>query len=716
MKRPSQAMKEGRGGIMRGFVLSMVLAATVSMSFANAPELVDYADPLVGTDNSREVSNGNLYPAIVRPWGMNAWTPQTRPAGTPWIYDYKDMTMCGFHQTHQPSPWIGDYAQFSVMPTVGRVVFAESDRASRFSHKTEAATPASYRVYLADFDTTVELTTTERAAILRLTYPETDAARFVVDALDMGSEIAVDRANRRIVGTSRKIAARWNEDAAEVQKVDCNFLVEFDHPFAAVHDATKGDHAVVAVTFPPMKRGEQVNVRVAASFIDAEQAMRNLQELGNRDFDAVLEESRSVWNEALGRIHVEGGKDGDFRKFYTCLYRSLLFPRRFHEYDASGMPVHRNLYGPGVRHGRYGCDVGFWDAFRALFPLLKLVYPERVTEAMEGLLHVYEESGWIPEWAAPYHRDCMIGQNSAAVIADAYVSGLMDRATALKLYEGLVKATCATGRVASVGRVGYEEYNRLGYIPMDGETDGQSASRTIEYAFADWCVWRLGTALGRPQAETDVFLKRSGNWRNVFHPGHKLMCGRHADGSWDRDFNIYRWGFAFTEGTPLHYTWSVFHDIPGLIEAMGGKDAFEARLDSVFALPPKFDGSFWKEGCTHEIREMQIAGFGQYAHGNQPVQHAVYLYDLIGRREKAAHWAHEVMNRLYRATPDGYCGDEDNGQASAWFVWSAMGRYPVLPVGDSYAVGKPLFDKVEIRRPQECAVIFDNQKEKGSKQ
>ena len=690
--------------------LSGICVTMAALGAAGIEDPVRFADPFVGTDNTKEVSNGNLYPAIARPWGMNAWTPQTGPAGQGWLYDWKERKIMGFHQTHQPSPWIGDYGQFSIMPITGKAVFVEKDRASWFSHKTEQALPHYYRVYLADYDTTVELTPTERAAMFRITYPATDAPRLVVDALDMGSSVEVDAANRRITGRSSKMNIRGNERHLALKPLDCWFVLEFDKPIASVSvwDGKKlvegrssaGGHAGAVVTFVPTARGERVHVRVASSFVGPEQAVRNLRELGDCGFDGLVARGRTAWNEALGRLDAADGTEEDLRKFYTCLYRTLLFPRQLHEYGEDGRPIHRSPYGKGVLPGRYYCDTGFWDTFRALFPLLAFVYPERNAEIMEGLRHCLEESGWLPEWSAPFHRNCMIGQNSAAVVADAHMAGCMDDDTARALYAGLVKATSATGTIISVGRVGYDEYNSLGYVARDGATGGnQSASRTLEYAYADWCIWKMGTALGRPKSETDVFLARSANWRNLFHPEHGLACGRAKDGTWDPAFSPIRWSYDFTEGTPLHYTWSVFHDIPGLVAAMGGEKAAEARLDSVFASPPDFDGSFFKGGCTHEIREMQIAGFGQYAHGNQPIQHMIYIYDYVGATAKARHWAHEAMNRLYKARPDGYCGDEDNGQTSAWFVWSALGMYPVCPASGEYALGLPLFGRVDVSLP-----------------
>lgn len=669
------------------------------------------ASPWVGTDNTKEISCGNLYPAIARPWGMNAWTPQTGPSGQGWLYDWKDRKILGLHQTHQPSPWIGDYGQFGLMPTTGKAVFLEKDRACWFSHKSEEAFPHYYRVYLSDYDVTVELTPTERAAALRMTYPATETPRFVIDALDRGSSISVDRAARRVVGYSTKANIRGNEKTMPRAVMTNWFAVVFDKPIVQVQtwdgkklvDAVSctAPHTGAVVTFAPTAAGERVQARVASSFIGPEQALRNLEELGTCDFDTLVAQGRDAWNEAMGRFQVDGGTVDERRMFYTCLYRALLFPRQLHEYGADGRPIHRSPYGKGVRPGRYYCDTGFWDTFRALFPLLTFVYPERTAEIMEGLVSCYEESGWLPEWSAPCHRNCMIGQNSASVIADAYRAGCMSDSTARKLYEGLVKATSATNPLCiSVGRVGYEEYNTLGYVARDGVTGGkQSAARTLEYAYDDWCIADMGRALGRPASETAVFAKRAENWRNLFHPVHKLMCGRAKDGSFDPDFNSIRWGYDFTEGTPLHYTWSVFHDIPGLRTAMGGSAAFEKQLDDVFAMPPAFDGSYFG-GCTHEIREMAIAGFGQYAHGNQPIQHMIYLYDWTDSPQKAQTWARAAMRRLYKPRPDGYCGDEDNGQTSAWFVWSACGLYPVCPASGEYALGAPLFDRVTIRLPQ----------------
>ena len=672
-------------------------------------DFVDLVTPLMGTDNTKELSCGNLSPAICRPWGMNVWTPQTGKMGNGWIYLYADRRIRGFRQTHQPSPWIGDYGQFAVMPITGKTVFKEDERASWFTHKTEHATPATYRVYLAEHDVTVELAPTERAAIFRVTYPETDTAQFVVDAFDEGSAIQVDAERRRISGWSSKRNVRGNEKDDPPRALRNWFVLEFDHPFAAApvwadgtfregQTACEAKHAGVVVRFAPTKRGEQVHVRVASSFISAEQAERNLLELGEGDFDAVAARGRAAWNEVLGRIRVEGGTVDQQRTFYTCLYRALLFPRRFFEIGADGQPVHRSPTTGEVRPGVYFCDTGFWDTFRSLFPLLNFLYPEMNAQMTKGLEACYDECGWLPEWSSPGLRHCMIGNNSASVVADAWLTGAAKGCDIQKLYQALLHgANAVHPKNVHVGRLGFEAYNEKGWVPRDVGIR-ESAARTLEYAYDDWCIWRLGVALGRPKEETDLYLARSRNWRNVFSPEHRLACGRAADGTFNPDFNKFTWGGDFTEGNSLHYTWSVFHDIAGLMEAMGGRDAFNAQLDAVFALPPVFDGAYYK-GMTHEIREMQVVNFGQYAHGNQPVQHAIYLYAWGGQPWKTQYWVKEARDRLYHPTPDGYCGDEDNGQTSAWYVWSSLGFYPVCPGSGEYVLGAPAFPKITVTLP-----------------
>ena len=453
-----------------------------------------------------------------------------------------------------------------------------------------------------------------------------------------------------------------------------------------------------------MKRGEQVTLRVASSFISTEQALRNLQEVGRRSFDEVKADGRQRWNEVLGRVEVEDDHADHLRTFYSCLYRSVLFPRMFYEMDAKGKPVHYSPHTGDICPGYYFTDTGFWDTFRSLFPLLNLLYPEMNEKMQEGLVNCYKESGFLPEWASPGHRGCMVGNNSASVVADAWLKGLRgyDIET---LWEAAVHgANAVHPKVSSTGRLGYEQYNKLGYVPYDIGIN-ESVARTLEYAYDDWCVYRLGEQLGKDVSEWLPFYKRALNFMNVFDSETKLMRGRNADGSFQTPFSPLKWGDAFTEGNAWHYTWSVFHDPERLIRLMGGKDVFVQMLDSVFNVPPLFDESYYGS-VIHEIREMQIMNMGNYAHGNQPIQHMIYLYNYAGQPWKAQYWVREVMNRLYTAQPDGYCGDEDNGQTSAWYVFSAIGFYPVCPGSGQYVLGTPYFDKVTLHLPQEKTLVI----------
>lgn len=680
------------------FTLLTFLALTLSVVRSTAQDYTQYVNPLVGTQSSFELSTGNTYPAIARPWGMNFWTPQTGKMGDGWQYVYTATKIRGFKQTHQPSPWINDYGQFSLMPVVGRAEFNEEKRSSWFSHKAEEAKPHYYKVYLADHDVLVELAPTERAALFRFTFPQSDSSFVVVDAFDKGSFVKVEARHNRIVGYSTRNSGGVPDNFKNY------FVIEFDKPFAyqtLVKDGNlvekvqeqKADHAGAIVGFRT-HRGEQVHARVASSFISLEQAIRNLDELGGHGLETIAEEGRRAWNEVLGRIELEGGTIDQQRTFYSCLYRSLLFPRKFYEIDSNGHPVHYSPYNGKVLPGYMYTDTGFWDTFRSLFPLLNLLYPSMNREMQEGLINTYKESGFFPEWASPGHRGCMVGNNSASVLVDAYLKNVRVKDVET-LYRGLIHGTeNVHPKVSSTGRLGHEHYNTLGYVPYDVNIN-ENAARTLEYAYNDWCIYRMARSLNRPQAEIERFAQRALNYRNLFDREHLLMRGRKADGKFASPFSPLKWGDAFTEGNSWHYTWSVFHDPQGLIDLMGGKETFVQMLDSVFNVPPLFDESYYGQ-VIHEIREMTVMNMGNYAHGNQPIQHMIYLYNYAGQPWKTQKWVREVMNRMYTAQADGYCGDEDNGQTSAWYVFSALGFYPVCPGTDEYVLGAPLFPKTTL--------------------
>ena len=683
----------------KALLCTITLLLGLSSIFAQKlKDPVDYVNPLMGTDSKLSLSNGNTYPAIALPWGMNFWMPQTGKMGNGWAYIYDADKIRGFKQTHQPSPWINDYGQFSIMPMTKQLKIDQDKRASWFSHKAEKATPYYYSVYLSEYDVTTEITPTERCAYFRFTFPETNQAYIVVDAFERGSYI-------KIIPEKNKIIGYTTRNSGGVPKNFKNyFVIEFDKPFTykkvwAGKSIVEGllelqaDHAGAAIGFAT-HRGEQVHARVASSFISIEQAEQNLKEIGDKDFEQTKKAARNTWNNTLGRIRIESNDTERMRTFYSCFYRSVLFPRMFFEYDKQGNPIHYSPYNGKVLNGYMYTDTGFWDTFRCLFPFVNLVFPSVGEKMQAGLLNTYLESGFFPEWASPGHRNCMIGNNSASVVADAFMKNIT-KVDAQKMYEGLLHSTDHVHPlVKSTGRLGWEYYNQLGYVPYDVDIN-ENVARTLEYAYDDWCIYQMGKKLGRPANELEIFKKRCQNYRNVFDQETKLMRGRNQDGKFQSPFNPLKWVDAFTEGNSWHYTWSVFHDIQGLINLMGGKKTFIAMLDSVFSVPPVFDDSYYG-GVIHEIREMEIMNMGNYAHGNQPIQHMIYLYNYAGEPWKAQYWLREVMTRLYFPTPDGYCGDEDNGQTSAWYVFTALGFYPVCPGSNQYVLGAPYFPKATI--------------------
>ncbi|MFZ5431051.1 MAG: GH92 family glycosyl hydrolase [Bacteroidota bacterium] len=682
-----------KAGILVAFILLHLFLKANGRDF----DPVSYVNPLTGTLSKYELSTGNTYPAIALPWGMNFWSPQTGKMGDGWMYQYTADKIRGFKQTHQPSPWMNDYGQFSIMAVTGKPVFNEDDRASWFSHKAEVAKPHYYRVYLADFDVTTEITPTERAAMFRFTFPDSENSYIITDAFDKGSYIKIIPEEHKIIGYTTRNSGGVPENFKNY------FVMVFDKPFtyySVVKDGEitenekefTGNHAGAIIGFSTVRR-EQVHVRVASSFISHEQALLNLKELDGSGFDEIAERGRERWNEVLGKIRIHDDNIDNLRTFYSNLYRTVLFPRNLTEIDADGKIMHYSPYNGQVLPGYMFTDTGFWDTFRSLFPFLNFLYPSENVKMQEGLANAYKESGFLPEWASPGHRNIMVGNNSASVVADAWVKGLRgyDIET---LWEALKHgANNVHPTVAASGRTGYEEYNSFGYIPNDVRIS-QNVARTLEYAYNDWTIYQLGRTLNKPKEEIDIYAQRAMNYKNLYNPKNKLMAGRASDGTFSDTFNPTDWSRDFTEGNSWHYSWSVFHDPKGLMDLMGGPKEFVNMLDSVFIIP----GS---EGMNsrrmiHEMREMQVMDMGQYAHGNQPIQHMVFLYNYAGEPWKAQYWAREIKDKLYAATPDGYCGDEDNGQTSAWYVFSSLGFYSVCPGTNEYILGSPLFKSVEI--------------------
>lgn len=658
---------------------------------------VDYVNPLSGTLSKFELSTGNTYPVIALPWGMNFWSPQTGNMGNGWLYTYTADKIKGFKQTHQPSPWMNDYGQFSIMPITGPAIFDQNKRASWFSHKTEIAKPYYYKVFLADYDITTEITPTSRAAMFRFIFPESDSSLVVIDAFDKGSFSKIIPHENKILGYTTRNSGGVPDNFKNY------FVIIFDKPFtyrAIINNGeiksdeleAKGDHTGAIIGFST-KRGERVHAKVASSFISFEQAELNLKELGDKKFESIKQEGKDEWNKVLGRIIIEDNNVDNLRTFYSCLYRSLLFPRSFYEYDGNGEIVHYSPYNGKILPGYMYSDTGFWDTFRSLYPLLNLLYPSESQKMQKWLVNAYNESRFLPEWSSPGHRDCMIGQNSASVVADAYIKGV-NKHDVESLWKAVTFGANNYLKDTSSGRLGYAYYNRLGYIPNNVKIK-HSTARTLEYAFNDWSIYQFGKSIGKSENELAQYKQNAMNYKNVYNERHKLMGGKDNKGKFSPDFKPEDWSSDFCEGNSWHWSFCVFHDPQGLIDMMGGEKKFNAMMDSVFIIP-SIKG-MKSRGMIHEMREMQVMDMGQYAHGNQPIQHMIYMYNYSGQPWKTQYWAREIMEKLYNPNPDGYCGDEDNGQTSAWYIMSALGFYTVCPGTDQYVLGSPLFKSVSIR-------------------
>lgn len=663
---------------------------------AEEPDLVQYVNTLQGTDSYYGFSNGNTYPTIAVPFPMHAFSPQTGENGNGWKYQYDSTRIRGFQQAHQCSPWMNDYAVFSIMPVIGDLVVDEHDRETSFSHKRETAKPHYYAVML-DNGIKSEIAPAERSGHMRFTFPEGKAAWLVFDGYTGTSRVSIDTANQRITGYVRN-GSRIPDNFR------CYFVMQFDRAFEAFgtwenrenqlfqgDTDAEGDGTGAFIRFA---QGSTVQVKIASSYISIAQAEVTLQrELGGHgSLDDTRQEAANLWNDLLGRVKVEGGTKADRATFYSCLFRASLFSHKFYEIDSEGNPYYFSPYDGKIHPGYMYTDNGFWDTFRSQFPLTNILHREMQGRYMQSLLDAQEQSGWLPTWSAPGHSGVMIGNHAISLLTDAWIKGIraFDPQRALKAY--FQEITNAGPYGGSNGREGHSAYFELGYIPYPEVRE--ATARTLEFAYDDFCGYQLARAVGNDFYQ-GIFGRQMMNYIYVWDPEKGFMRGRQSNGSWLPDFNPYEWGGPFTEGNAWHYTWSVFHDIDGLIGLIGGEDRFVKKIDSLFDGSSEFDvGTYGM--VIHEIKEMVEADMGQYAHGNQPVQHVPYLYNYARQPWKTQKRVRSVMSNLYDASETGFPGDEDQGGLSSWYVLSALGIYSVCPGTDQYVIGSPLFQKATL--------------------
>ncbi|WP_438479290.1 GH92 family glycosyl hydrolase [Oleiharenicola lentus] len=664
-------------------------SARVVRSAPSTASLAELVNPLQGTDSHHAFSTGNTLPLVALPHGMVAWTPQTDEGR--WIYDYRAPKLQAFRATHQPSPWMADYGQFMVMATSGDRAPANYDDTSSFYRKTDTVSrPHYFRTVLHRFGIEAELTPTERGASFRFTYRE-GAHAWIAFKLGAGDLLRVDRAQRRVYGvsTANSGGVPGNFGAHFVADIGAEIL---DAGTPAPVVASQPNQAEPAWLWLKLKRpaNRQVTVRIATSFISEAQAVTNLQrELGTRSFPALLAAAKKTWDTRLAVIEIEGASEAQQRTFYSCLYRCLLFPRMWHEFDATGAKVHFSPFSGKVHPGPLFTDIGFWDVHRTLLPLLTIIAPDLLGEMIEGWVNTYREGGWLPSWASPGYRTCMVGSHSNAVIADAYAKGIRNFDVAAA-YAAIRQDALVEPPSEAVGRAGITDYIKFGFVPSDHF--GHAVARTTDYAHCDFALGDFARALGHAD-DAKLFTGRALSYRKVFDARTGFLRGRNADGKWRTPFSEFEWSRDYIEGSAWQHTWAVPHDAAGLIKLMGGTRAFVAKLDRMLALPPRFEiGNYATE--IHEMTEMAAADFGQYAHSNQPVHHVLYLYTCAGRPDRTQHWVRRVVDELY--TPDLLPGDEDNGEMAAWYVLSTLGLFPLTVGYPAYVLGAPRFPRAKI--------------------
>lgn len=682
----------------KNVVLFLFFLLSITITNAQQKDLVQYVNTLQGTDSHFGLSYGNTYPTTAMPYGMHTWSAQTGKNGEGWKYQYFVDKIRGFQQAHQCSPWMSDYAVYSLMPMIGKLVVNEDERASKFSHDNEIAKPHYYKVTL-DNGITTEMAPTTRGVHLRFSFPSKDDAYLVLDGLKGMSEVKIDPVKRQITG--------WVNNQRFVNNSEnfrSYFVVQFDKSFEAygtwknekdeifaneTHREGKGVGAYIK-----FKKGTKVQAKAASSYISQEQAFVTLnQELGaDKNLEVTKKRGQDTWNELLNRVVVEGGTDEQLRTFYSCLFRANLFSRKFYERKENGEPYYYSPYDGKIYDGYMYTDNGFWDTFRTQFPLTNILHPTMQGRYMNALLDAHDQCGWLPSWSQPGETGGMIGNHAISLLADAWAKGIrtFDPERALKAYahEAMNKGPWGGAN----GRIFWKEYFQLGYVPYP-ESMGSTA-QTLEYAYDDWCGYQLAKMTDNKFYQ-DVFERQIYNYRNVFDKSTGFMRGKDKEGNWLTPFDPYEWGGPYCEGNAWHYTWSVFHDVQGLIDLFGSNEAMTNKMDSVFLAPNIIKPGTYGN-VIHEMKEMEIANMGQYAQGNQPIQHMIYMYSYAGQPWKTQYWARQIMDKLYNSTERGYPGDEDQGGMASWYVLSALGFYAVCPGTDEYVLGSPLFKKATI--------------------
>ncbi|MFW0792997.1 GH92 family glycosyl hydrolase [Gordonia sp. CPCC 205515] len=662
-----------------------------------------------GTDSIPELSTGNTLPIVAVPFGMAHWTLQTQRHGG-WMFSPRNPKLQGVRCTHQPSPWMGDYGSFAILPQSGRRLLSASRRATIWRRDHSTVSPDSMSLRLAARGIDIDVAPTSRCAVMRFRFPTDTQHRIIVESTCGETHLRVEPDRRTIVGFTRGNSGGVPDGFAQ------HFVAVLDHDI--VDWATFHDDALGPAQTPRTDEGlglvaelgpgaRVVTMRIATSFIGEAQARITLKrEVGGRDLEAVAADAAHLWDTALDQIEVEPVDDGasdptaTIATFASCLYRTKLFPRVLHEMDAQNRTIHYSPYDGEVHPGVLYADTGTWDTYRTQFPLLTLLDPAFVGQVLQGFVHAGQESGWLPQWPSPGHRVSMPGTHLDAIVADALVKGVngFDVDAAYRMMLRHADGPAGENAPGGAGRRGIEEYLHHGC-----RTSGTWVAETLDYAYDDWAISVVADRLG-DDTTRDRMLRRATNYRNVFDPAVGFMRARGPDGTWREPFDEFEWGGPYCEGGAWQSSWAVPHDPAGLGRLFGGSAALAAKLDDMLATPPYFAvGSYGHE--IHEMTEMAAANHGQYAHSNQPVHNALFLYLAAGRPWRTQTEVRRVLETMY--SPEGFPGDEDNGEMAAWYVLGALGIYPHCPGRPEWALGSPLMRRTTVHLPGDRDLVLD---------
>lgn len=665
---------------------SAIILLLGTISFAQTKKLINYVNPMIGTDG-----HGHTYPGAVMPFGMVQLSPDTGIEGWDWCsgYHYSDNSIMGFSHTHLSGTGGTDYADILLMPTIGDIKIKPGKKntigdgyRSKFKHENEFASPGYYSVFLDDYKIKAELTSTNRVGVHKYTFPKSIRSNIIIDlnhGLDSGGESFVRVVDKHTVEGMRK-SHGWAKEHSIF------FVAQFSKAFSsfgtAVSDIMDNDNKeasgknVKAYVKFSTNENEVIIVKVGISAVSIEGARKNLeQEAPDFDFNKVKEKAENTWEKELSKIIVETKKENLKTIFYTALYHTMITPNLFNDVDGKYYGMDAKIH--EAKDQNVYTVFSLWDTFRALHPLLSIIDRTRTLDFVKTMLLHYKDGGLLPVWELAGNETwCMIGYHSVPVIFDAFMKGINNFDTRLALE--------AMKTSAEKDHLGLRFYKDRGYIPA--EKENESISKLLEYCYDDWCIAQFAKQLGAKE-DYDRYNIRSLNYRNVFDKSTGFFRGKLASGAWYEPFNPLEVNQIYTEATAWQYNFFVPHDIKGMIDLQGGREKFAARIDEMFAQPEKLEGR----------DQPDISGLiGQYVQGNEPSHHIAYLYNYAGAPSKTQERVRDIMNRMFTTQPDGLCGNDDCGQMSAWYVFSAMGFYPVTPGQNTYAIGSPIFDKVTI--------------------